>query len=120
MQTYLSILMAFPGLYIRAGSRRTSLASLPDFAGYLNCFTSQDMLKRWNHNCLLFTKLQLLKNLKKTLFLLPLSLVVQVVYLDSKLPLKVGFCRLHVLVFSDLNLAPSRTFRLLQCVFSLN
>ena len=55
------------GLYMRASSRRPSPASLPNFAGYLHCFTSQDMLKRWNHNRLLFTKLQVLKNLKKTL-----------------------------------------------------
>ena len=35
------------GLYIRAGSRRTSPASLPGFAGYFHCFTSQDMSRRW-------------------------------------------------------------------------
>ena len=29
------------GLYIRAGSRRSSPASLPGFAGYFHCFTSQ-------------------------------------------------------------------------------
>jgi len=51
------------GLYIRAGSWWTSPASLPDFAGYFHCFTSQDMLRRWTHNRLLFTKLWLLKNL---------------------------------------------------------
>ena len=37
----------FAGLYIRAGSRRTSPASLPGFAGYFHCFTSQDMSRRW-------------------------------------------------------------------------
>ena len=31
------------GLYIRAGSRRSSPASLPGFAGYFHCFTSKDM-----------------------------------------------------------------------------
>ena len=31
------------GLYIRAGSRRSSPASLPGFAGYFHCFTGQDM-----------------------------------------------------------------------------
>ena len=61
----------YAGLYIRAGSRWTSPASLPDFAGYFHCFTSQDMLRRWTHNCLLFTKLCLLKNLKKTLVMDP-------------------------------------------------
>ena len=35
-----------PGLYIRASSRRTSPASLPGFAGYFHCFTSQDMSRR--------------------------------------------------------------------------
>ena len=54
-------------LYIRAGSRRSSLASLPGFAGYFHCFTSLNMLRRWTHNCLVFTKLRLLKDLKKTL-----------------------------------------------------
>ena len=34
------------GLYIRAGSRRSSPASLPCFAGYFHCFTSKDMLRR--------------------------------------------------------------------------
>ena len=56
-----------PWLYIRAGSQRSLPASLPNFACYLHCFTSQDMSKRWNHNRLLFTKLRLLKNLKKRL-----------------------------------------------------
>ena len=56
-----------PGLYIRAGSRRSSPASLPGFAGYFHCFTSLNMPRRWTHNRLLFTKLQLLKNVKKTL-----------------------------------------------------
>ena len=55
------------GLYIRAGSRRSSPASLPGFAGYFYCFTSLNMLRRWTHSRLLFTKLCLLKNLKKTL-----------------------------------------------------
>mgnify|MGYP007058634060 FL=1 len=35
------------------------------FAGYLYCFTSPNMPRRSTHNHLLFTKLQLLKNLKK-------------------------------------------------------
>ena len=56
-----------PGLYIRAGSRRSSPASLPGFAGYFHCFTSLNISRRWTHNRLLFTKLQLLKNLKKML-----------------------------------------------------
>jgi len=56
-----------PGLYIRAGSQRSSPASLPGFAGYFHCFTSLNMSRRWTHNHLLFIKLRLLKNLKKTL-----------------------------------------------------
>ena len=55
------------GLYIRAGSRRSSPASLPGFAGYFHCFMSLNMSRRWTHNRLLFTKFRLLKNLKKTL-----------------------------------------------------
>ena len=35
------------GLYIRAGSRQSSPASLSGFASYFHCFTSQDMLGRW-------------------------------------------------------------------------
>ena len=50
---------------IRADNRQSSPASLPDF----HCFKSQDMLWRWTHDRLLFTKLQLLKNLKKRLYL---------------------------------------------------
>ena len=59
-----------PGLYIRAGSQRCRPASLPGFDSYFHCFTSLNMLRRWTHNRLLFTKLQLLKNLKKKLHLL--------------------------------------------------
>ena len=59
--------LCWPGLYIRAGSRRSSPASLPGFTGYFHCFTSLNMSRRWTHNRLLFTKLRLLKNLKKTL-----------------------------------------------------
>ena len=55
------------GLYIRAGSRWSSPASLPGFAGYFNCFTSLNMSRRWTHNRLLLTKLRLLKILKKRL-----------------------------------------------------
>ena len=61
-----------PGLYIRAGSRRSSPASLPGFAGYFHCFTSQDYVKEMmfirSHNRLLFTTLRLHNNLKKTLY----------------------------------------------------
>ena len=35
-----------PGLYIRAGSRQSSLACQPGFAGYFHCFTSQGMSRR--------------------------------------------------------------------------
>ena len=56
------------GLHLRAGSRRSSPASLPGFAGCFHCFTSLNMSRRWTQNCLFFTKLRLLKNLKKTLF----------------------------------------------------
>ena len=45
-----------PGLYIRAGSRRSSPASLPGFAGYFHCFTSKDM-SRWCLSGLNCTKL---------------------------------------------------------------
>ena len=40
---------SYAGLYIRAGSRQSSPASLPGFAGYFHCFTSQDtcMSRRW-------------------------------------------------------------------------
>ena len=55
------------GLYIRAGSWRSSPASLPGFTGYFHCFTSLNMSRGWTHNRLLFTKLRLLKNVKKTL-----------------------------------------------------
>jgi len=58
------------GLYIRAGSRRSLPASLPGFAGYFHCFTSLNMSRRWTHHRPLFTKLRLLKNLKKTLLLI--------------------------------------------------
>ena len=58
------------GLYIRAGSRRSSPGSLPGFAGYFHCFTSLNMSRRWTHNRLLFAKLRLLKNLKKTLLMM--------------------------------------------------
>jgi len=58
-------------LYIRAGSRQSSPASLPGFASYFHCFTSLNMSRRWTHSRLLFTKLQLLKNSNKT----PLSVV---------------------------------------------
>ena len=34
------------GLYVRAASHRSSLASPPGFASYFHCFTSQDMSKR--------------------------------------------------------------------------
>ena len=69
------------GLYIKAGGRRISPASLPGFAGYFHCFTSLNMSRRWTHNRLLFTKLRLLKNLKKTL--------------SIQIPLKKPFCFLH-------------------------
>ena len=36
----------YPGLYIRAGSRRSSPASLPGFASYFHCFTSKDVSRR--------------------------------------------------------------------------
>ena len=49
------------GSYIRAGSQRSSPASLPGFASYFHCFKSQDKSRRWTHNRLLFTKLRLLK-----------------------------------------------------------
>ena len=34
----------FSGLYIRAGSRRSSPAPLPGFAGYFHCFTSLNIV----------------------------------------------------------------------------
>ena len=52
----------YTGLYIRAGNWQSSPASLPGFATYFHRF----MFIR-SHNLLLFPKLQLLKNLKKTL-----------------------------------------------------
>ena len=61
-------LLMVTGLCIRAGSRRSSPASLPGFAGYFHCFMSLNMSRRWTHNRLLLTKLRLLKNLKKTLW----------------------------------------------------
>ena len=70
--------MTLSGLYIRAGSRRSSPASLPGFTGYLLLNMSSRWthnrlftFRRWTHNRLsTFHKLQLLKNLKKmqTLF----------------------------------------------------
>ena len=71
LNTWREIPYLHAGLYIRAGSRRSSPASLPGFAGYFYCFTSLNMSRRWTHNRLLFTKLRLLKNLKKTLYTQP-------------------------------------------------
>ena len=41
-----SLVPSVPGLYIRAGSQQSSLASLPGFPGYFHCFTSQDISRR--------------------------------------------------------------------------
>ena len=51
-------------------SRRSSPASLTGFAGYFYCFMSLNMWRRWTHSRLLFTKLRLLKNLKKRLLVI--------------------------------------------------
>ena len=40
------LLILMSGLYIRAGSRRSLLASLPGFESYFHCFTSHDMSRR--------------------------------------------------------------------------
>ena len=56
------------GLYIRAGSRQSSPASLPGFAGYFHCFTSQDM-SRW---CLSGLKCTKLLGLNKYTFAVPI------------------------------------------------
>ena len=61
------------GLYIREGSWRSSPASMLGFTGYFHSFASQDMSETLfikSHNCLLFTKLWLLKNLTKTLLVI--------------------------------------------------
>ena len=57
------------GLNIRAGSRRSSPASLSCFAGYFHCFTSLNMSRRWTNSRLLFTKLRLLKNAITVMYL---------------------------------------------------
>ena len=58
--------MTSSGLYIRASSARSSSASLPGFRRLLSLL-GLNMLRRWTHNHLLFTRLRLLKDLKKML-----------------------------------------------------
>ena len=41
-----AVVLGKAGLYIRAGSWRSLLASLSGFASYFHCFTSQDMSRR--------------------------------------------------------------------------
>ena len=46
LRALLNVVFLPPGLYIRAGSRRSSSAPLPGITGYFHCFTSQDTLRR--------------------------------------------------------------------------
>ena len=46
LRALLNVVLLPPGLYIRAGSRRSSSASLPAITGYFHCFMNQDTLRR--------------------------------------------------------------------------